>query len=70
MAPKTTIDLVSSLARHFALQLDLNYDALSRDKFSEELCLLGEARSFLRHAGVSVPEVVDHVLNISSKKLN
>ena len=61
-------DLISSLALHLAVQMDMNYDSFSEDLWEYELSDLANVRDMLIASGWEVPEVVTHMLEGGAAK--
>lgn len=61
-------NLVARLARHVAIELDLNYGNLDATAMAEELADLQQAVQMMTNAGMPVAGVVSHVLGKAGLK--
>ncbi|ETX14319.1 hypothetical protein OCH239_04335 [Roseivivax halodurans JCM 10272] len=65
---RAALDLLSSLALHLAVQMDMNHASFPEDIWADELADLTDVRDLLIANECEVPEVVTHVLEGGASK--
>ena len=68
--PSEALDLIESLSRELASELDLHYDEEDYFALEPSITPLRHAENLLEQNGRDVPEVVSHVLRLYRRNFN